>query len=90
MKNKNKVFQCLTLISQFSIHMLVPIFMCAYLGYYIDCKIGTSFLFIIFFFIGAMAGGRNIYLLAKKIYDDGESSPSQLYRQEKKNKKGKR
>lgn len=79
MKNQNKVFQCLTLVSQFAIHMLVPIFMCSYLGYYLDCKIGTSFLVIIFFFIGGIAGGRNIFLLAKKIYDDGESSPSKLY-----------
>ncbi len=87
MNHNQKVFQCLALISQFAIHMLVPIFMCSYLGYFIDSKIGTSFLFIIFFFVGAFAGGRNIFLLARKIYDDGDSSPSTLYRTNREKKK---
>lgn len=90
MNQNQKVFQCLTLISQFAIHMLVPIFMCSYLGYFIDSKIGTSFMFIIFFFVGAAAGGRNIFLLAKRIYDAKESFPSTLYESRKKKKKGKR
>ena len=90
MKDQEKVLKSLTLISQFAIHMLVPIFMCSYLGYFIDSKVGTSFWFILFFFIGAIAGGRNIFLLAKKIYDDGESSPSSLYKKAKKRKKGKK
>lgn len=90
MKDQQKVLKSLTLISQFAIHMLVPIFMCSYLGYFIDCKIGTSFWFIIFFFIGAIAGGRNIFLLARKIYDDGESSPSRLYEESKNKRKGKK
>ncbi len=90
MNQNQKVFQCLTLISQFAIHMLVPIFMCSYLGYFIDSKIGTSFMFIIFFFVGAAAGGRNIFLLAKRIYNDKESFPSTLYESREKKKKGKR
>ncbi len=53
--------------------MLVPIFICTFLGIFIDKKLGTSFVFIILFFIGAMAGGRNIYVLAKRIY----SKPSE-------------
>lgn len=87
MKDQQKVFKSLTLISQFAIHMLVPIFMCSYVGYLIDGKTGSGFWFILFFFIGAMAGGRNIFLLAKKIYDDGDNSPSRLYKQSKKKRK---
>ena len=82
MKEQQKVFKSLALISQFAIHMLVPIFMCSYLGYLIDDKIGTNFWFILFFFVGALAGGRNIFFLAKKVYDD-DSSPSKLYPQRK-------
>ena len=48
MKDQEKVLKSLTLISQFAIHMLVPIFMCSYLGYFIDSKVGTSFWFILF------------------------------------------
>ena len=79
MKDNKKIFQSLTLVSQFAIHMLVPIFMCSYLGYLLDRKFGTSFLFILLFFIGALAGGRNIFLLARKIYDEDDKYPSRLY-----------
>ncbi|MBQ0028757.1 MAG: AtpZ/AtpI family protein [Lachnospiraceae bacterium] len=46
--------------------MLVPIFLCSAIGYFIDLKLGTSFFFIILFFIGAIAGARNIYILARR------------------------
>lgn len=63
-----KVLQSLMLITQFGIQMLVPIFLCSFLGMWIDQKAGTSYWMIILFFIGALAGFTNIYRLAKKIY----------------------
>ena len=57
------------MITQFGINMLVPIFLCTFLGIYIDKKLGTSFIVIILFFIGAAAGFRNVYRFAKEIYD---------------------
>ena len=63
-----KVFQSLVLITEFGIHMIVPIFLCTFLGIWIDRKAGTSYVVIILFFIGALAGFTNIYKLAKKIY----------------------
>ena len=69
---KNSNIRILAYISQFAINMLVPIFLCSAVGYYIDQKFGTSFFFIILFFVGAAAGARNIYILAKREYtDDG-------------------
>ena len=69
---KNSNIRILAYISQFAINMLVPIFLCSAVGYYIDQKFGTSFFFIILFFVGAVAGARNIYILAKREYtDDG-------------------
>ena len=65
--NKN-VYQILALFTQFTINMLVPIFLCSFIGYYIDQKLNTNIFFIILFFIGALAGFRNVYILAKKIY----------------------
>ena len=79
MKNNSVVVRCLSMISQFTIHMLVPICMCSYLGYLIDEKLNTSFLFIIFFFVGALAGGRNVYQLAQKILGGKEQMPSKMY-----------
>ncbi len=70
MKYDRSVLRSLTLITQFSINMLVPIALCSFLGAFIDKKAGTSFWVVILFFIGAVAGFRNIFIFAKKIYED--------------------
>lgn len=87
MKDNKKIFQSMTLVSQFAIHMLVPIFMCSYVGYFLDRKLGTSIIFVILFFVGAVAGGRNVFQLARKIYDEEDKYPSRLYCSEKKKEK---
>lgn len=72
-KNKKyhkTVYQSFAMITQFGINMLVPIFLCSFLGWYLDQKLGTAYLFIVLFFVGALAGFRNIFVLARKIYED--------------------
>lgn len=66
MKFNRNVYQTLTLITQFGINMLVPIFICSFLGIFLDNKLGTNFLVIIFFVLGAVSGGYNVYRLSKK------------------------
>ena len=66
-EEKRNAFRLLTLVTQFGINMLVPIFLCFFAGLYLDRYFGTSFLIIIFFFIGAVAGFTNIYKLAMKL-----------------------
>lgn len=68
--SKRSNIRILAYISQFAINMLVPIFLCSALGYYIDKRLGTSWIFILMFFLGAAAGARNIYILARKEYTD--------------------
>ncbi len=72
-KYKRSVYQSMALITQFGINMLVPILLCSFAGMYLDRKFGTAFWFVLLFFVGALAGFRNIYILAKKIYE-GDSS----------------
>lgn len=72
MKYNRNVYRSLVMVTQFGLNMLVPICICLVLGIFIDRKLGTSFFAIIFFFIGALAGFRNIFLFAKKIYEDKE------------------
>lgn len=72
MNSNRENFKILTFISQFAINMLVPIFLCSFAGYYIDEKLGSHIFFVILFFVGAIAGGRNIYLLAKKTYSKND------------------
>lgn len=69
MKYKKSVYQSITLITQFSINMMVPIFICTFLGIWLDKKFSTGFWVIVLFFLGALAGFRNIYIAAKQIYD---------------------
>ena len=52
--------------------MLVPIAMCFFGGLLLDRWLGTSFIAIVLFFVGAIAGGRNVYLLAKKYFGEGK------------------
>ncbi len=71
MKKRKKldksVYQSLALISQFGINMLVPIGLMLCLGIWLDGKLGTSWIAILCFFIGAAAGFQNIYRMAKNI-----------------------
>lgn len=90
MKNDNNVFRLLALFNQFAIHMLVPVFLCFFLGHWLDRKLGTEFLVIVFFFLGALAGGRNIYLLARKVYDSDSTRPSESYAANQKKRKKKK
>lgn len=68
-KYQRNVYQTLALVTQFGISMLVPIFLCAFAGKLVDDRLGTSFWFVILFFVGALAGFRNIFILAKKVYE---------------------
>ena len=72
MKNRNKVYDSLILIIQFGINMIVPIFLCTGLGIFIDKKSGLGFFIIPLFILGALAGFRNCYIVAKKIYESDD------------------
>ena len=68
-KYDKSVYQSLALITQFGINMLVPVFLCSFVGIWLDEKFGTSFWMILLFFFFSLAGFRNIYIMAKRIYD---------------------
>ena len=76
MKYNQNVYRALVMITQFSVNMLVPIFLCSFFGIFLDKKLGTNWLVIAFFFIGAVAGGRNVYVFAKKIFDNKTPDPN--------------
>lgn len=48
--------------------MLVPIFLCSFLGIWLDRKLGTQYWMVILFFVGALAGFSSVYRMAKTIY----------------------
>ena len=75
MSKKNKkddmryVWDALIMVFQFGINMLVPIFICTFLGVWIGKKFDISWIVIPLFFVGAIAGGNNIYKMSKKFID---------------------
>lgn len=70
MKDKKSVFQSLVLVSQFGISMLVPILLCTLLGVYIGERFSIPIITIPLFVVGALAGFRNVYVMAKRTYED--------------------
>lgn len=83
MSNNNSVYKALTFFSQFTINMLVPIFLCSFIGYLLDEWLKTSFIVVVMFFVGALAGFRNVFLLAKKVYGGEKGEKSFVFRQRK-------
>lgn len=71
------VFQSLAMITQFGLNMIVPICMMTALGVWLDKRLGTRWLTILFFVIGAVAGGQNIYRMAKRMYGGEEPNRKQ-------------
>ncbi len=80
MKLNRNVYQSLTMIGQFGINMLVPVFACSFLGIFIDKKLGTSYFVIILFFVGAVAGFWNIYRFSRKIFERQSSESAYLHK----------
>ncbi len=67
MKRKNsQVWDALIMILQFGINMIVPILLCTLLGVWLGQKTGHTWIVIPLFFMGALAGGTNIYRMVKK------------------------
>lgn len=69
MKYRKNVYQSLTMIMQFGISMIVPILLCTAAGAYIGDKLGMPIIAVPLFLIGALAGFRNIYVMAKRIFE---------------------
>ena len=67
-----KIVKILSFISQFTLIMLIPTIGCFFLGYYLDKKFGTSFLVIIFFFLGTAGGMTGVYKLVKNTFKDND------------------
>lgn len=84
--NRN-VYQSLTMITQFGINMLVPVLLCSFLGIFLDKKLGTPYLVVILFFVGAVAGGYNCFRFARTIFSKEADSEAYVHQGRKNRKK---
>lgn len=64
-----KVIRTLALISQVGISMMVPIFLMAWLGSWIDHKFSTQ-LFPLFLLLGIGGGFRSVYTIVRYANED--------------------
>lgn len=64
------IAKSMSMIFQISLSMMVPICLCLFAGIKLDRHFGTSYLTIIFLFLGFAAGIRSVYTLTKNFYAD--------------------
>ncbi len=76
----NSVAQSLAMVMQFGINMLVPICLMSALGIWLDNKFDTSFWMILLFIVGAVAGGQNVYRMARQVYGGGKKESGREHR----------
>ena len=65
-EDSRMVWDALVMALQFGINMLVPILGCTLLGVWLGNMFNINWLAIPLFFVGAIAGGQNVYRMAKK------------------------
>ena len=69
MEDKNrKVIKSIVMVTQISVSMMVPIFLCAAIGVWLDRLFNTQVCFLVLVFIGIGASFRNVYILTKSFY----------------------
>ncbi len=81
------VWKGLVMLTQIGISMMVPIFLCLFLGIKIDQWLNTNWLVLIFLGLGIGAAFRNVYHLTKTFYAKDkakEDAQQQYYEQMKK------
>ncbi len=83
MRFDRSVYRSLIMVGQFGINMLVPVLGCSFLGIFLDRKLGTDFLVIILFFVGAVAGGYNVYRFSRQIFNAGSGESAYVHKSRK-------
>lgn len=68
---KKSVFRTLSLISQLGISIVVPIFLCVFVGSFLTNQFQLPF-FIPLLILGILAGGRNAYILVLQFVKEAE------------------
>lgn len=64
MKHSKNSYRNLILISQLGFSVIVPIFLCLFVGVWLDNRFSTWFT-IPLLILGFLAGGRNAYIMAR-------------------------
>jgi len=67
-KEKRKIIYALSLVTQLGITMIVPIFLCLFVGIKVSKYFDKSYFVMIFLVLGMVVSFRNAYQITKKMY----------------------
>lgn len=68
MKDNKNILKGIALVSHLGISILVPIFLCVYIGGRLDHRLSKEYYTIIFLALGIITAFRNAYFLTKGFY----------------------
>lgn len=77
--DERKVYQSLAMVTQFGLNMIVPVCAMSAAGIWLDQRLGTSWITILFFVVGAVAGGQNVYRCAMRMCDGEKSDRERVF-----------
>ena len=79
MRDKHGIGQAIVMITQLSINMLVPVFMCLFIGIWLDKRLGTGWLTLVFLILGIMASIRSMFITLKPLLkpNAGHAAPAE-------------
>lgn len=83
MSDKKQIFRSLAMVTQLGLSVMTPIFMCIFAGYCIDTHFGTKTI-LFFLLVGAAAGGRCGYQMAKMTVLAGEKEEKRKLEEQRK------
>lgn len=78
-KKNHDVFKALALISQLGISMIVPILLCLFIGHWLDEKLGTGFLVIIFLILGILTAYRSLYMYTRPLIKGSKEKENEAF-----------
>lgn len=67
-KKEKKIFRSFVMVTQISISMMVPIFLCVWIGAWLNSLFDTLIVFPLMLLLGIGAAFRNVYMLTKSFY----------------------
>lgn len=75
-QNNRIIVEAFSMVSQFTINMLVPIGVCVAIGVWLGDKYNIDWIVIPLFFLGAAAGYNSIYRMIKKFLKNPDANPN--------------
>lgn len=82
MKGNHGVGKAIVLITQLSINMLVPIFMCLFIGIWLDGFFGTEWLTLVFLILGIMAAIRAMFTTLQPLLKGERERKDEAYQKQ--------